>query len=47
MATVAGNNRVALFLMDYRWRERLKLMGYARVVEVREDPELAAQSDRV
>ena len=40
---IASNNRVALFLMDYPRRERLKLMGYARVVDVREDPELAAQ----
>jgi predicted pyridoxine 5'-phosphate oxidase superfamily flavin-nucleotide-binding protein len=40
---IAGNNRVALFLMDYPRRERLKLMGYARVVDAREDPALAAQ----
>ena len=40
---VASNNRVALFLMDYPRRERLKLMGYARVIDVREDPELAAR----
>jgi predicted pyridoxine 5'-phosphate oxidase superfamily flavin-nucleotide-binding protein len=40
---IASNNRVALFLMDYPRRERLKLMGYARVVDAREDPELAAQ----
>ena len=40
---IASNNRVALFLMDYPRRERLKLMGYARVVDVREDPELAAK----
>ena len=40
---VASNNRVALFLMDYPRRERLKLMGYARVVDVKDAPELAAQ----
>jgi predicted pyridoxine 5'-phosphate oxidase superfamily flavin-nucleotide-binding protein len=40
---IAGNDRVALFLMDYPRRERLKLLGHARVVDVREAPELAAQ----
>ena len=40
---IAGNERVALFLMDYPRRERLKLMGYARVAGVKEDPELAKQ----
>jgi len=43
---IASNNRVALFLMDYPRRERLKVMGYARVVDAREDPELAAQVTR-
>jgi predicted pyridoxine 5'-phosphate oxidase superfamily flavin-nucleotide-binding protein len=40
---LAGNNRVALFLMDYPRRERLKLMGYAQVVDVKEATELATQ----
>jgi len=40
---IASNNRVALFLIDYPRRERLKLMGYARVVDVKDAPELAAQ----
>lgn len=37
---VAGNDRVALFLMDYPSRERLKILGHARVVDAREQPEL-------
>ena len=28
------NNRVSLFLMDYKNRERLKILGYARVEDV-------------
>jgi predicted pyridoxine 5'-phosphate oxidase superfamily flavin-nucleotide-binding protein len=40
---IAGNNRVALFLMDYPRRERLKLMGYARAEDAREHPELVTQ----
>jgi len=32
---LAANNRVALFLMDYKHRERLKLIGHARVEDVR------------
>jgi predicted pyridoxine 5'-phosphate oxidase superfamily flavin-nucleotide-binding protein len=40
---LAGNNRVALFLMDYPRRERLKIMGYARVFDAREHREPAAQ----
>jgi uncharacterized protein len=38
-----SNDRVALFLMDYPNRERLKLLGHARVLDAREHPELAAQ----
>jgi predicted pyridoxine 5'-phosphate oxidase superfamily flavin-nucleotide-binding protein len=40
---LAANDRVALFLMDYRRRERLKIMGHARVLDAREHPELARQ----
>jgi uncharacterized protein len=40
---LAGNNRVALFLMDYGRRERLKLMGLGQVVDARKHPELALQ----
>lgn len=38
---VAGNDRVALFLIDYPSRTRLKLMGRARVVDARDDAALA------
>jgi len=40
---VAGNDRVALFLMDYPRRRRLKIRGRARVADAREHPELVAQ----
>jgi hypothetical protein len=33
-----GNDRVALFLMDYANRQRLKLLGHARVVNAANDP---------
>jgi predicted pyridoxine 5'-phosphate oxidase superfamily flavin-nucleotide-binding protein len=37
------NDRVAVFLMDYPQRTRLKIMGHARVLDAREHPALAAQ----
>jgi predicted pyridoxine 5'-phosphate oxidase superfamily flavin-nucleotide-binding protein len=40
---IASNNRVALFLIDYPRRERLKLMGFARAEDAREHPELVSQ----
>jgi predicted pyridoxine 5'-phosphate oxidase superfamily flavin-nucleotide-binding protein len=40
---VSVNERVALFLMDYKNRERLKIMGHARVEDARLYPELVAQ----
>jgi hypothetical protein len=40
---LAANPRVALFLMDYPQRTRLKILGYARVEDAREHPELVAQ----
>jgi uncharacterized protein len=39
---IAANDRVALFLMDYPRRERLKILGHARVEDTREHPELLA-----
>jgi len=36
-----GNDRTALFLMDYPNRRRLKILGHARVLDAREDLELA------
>lgn len=40
---VAGDDRVALFLIDYPRRERLKLLGRARVEDARLHPELVRQ----
>ena len=40
---LASNNRVCLFLMDYPQRNRLKILGHARVEDARQHPELAAQ----
>ena len=40
---LAANDRVALFLMDYPRRERLKILGHARVEDTRQHPELVAQ----
>jgi predicted pyridoxine 5'-phosphate oxidase superfamily flavin-nucleotide-binding protein len=40
---LATNDRVALFLMDYPNRERLKILGHARVDDARQHPELVAQ----
>lgn len=38
-----GNDRVALFLMDYPNRERLKILGHAKVLDVRGNADLADQ----
>lgn len=40
---LAANDRVALFLMNYARRERLKILGHARVEDARQHPELVAQ----
>src|SRR5690349_5566951 len=42
--SLAINNRVCLFLMDYPARERLKILGTARVLDARLHPEEVAQS---
>jgi uncharacterized protein len=38
-----ASDRVALFMMDYPHRTRLKLLGHARVLDAREHPELVSQ----
>ena len=38
-----ATDRVALFMMDYPHRTRLKLLGQARVLDAREHPELVNQ----
>jgi uncharacterized protein len=40
---LAANDRVALFLMDYPQRTRLKILGHARVEDARQHPELVRQ----
>lgn len=40
---LAASDRVALFLMDYPRRERLKILGHAHVEDARQHPELVAQ----
>jgi len=40
---LAINDRVCLFLMDYPRRTRLKILGRAKVVAAREQPELVAR----
>ena len=40
---VSVNDRVALFLMDYQNRARLKILGHARVEDARAHPELVEQ----
>jgi uncharacterized protein len=40
---LGANDRVALFLMDYPRRERLKILGHARVEDARQHRELVAQ----
>ena len=42
VGNLADDNRVALFLMDYPRRARLKLLGRAHTVNLAEAPELAA-----
>jgi len=40
---VATNDRVALFLMDYPRRERLKILGHAEIIPAKANPGLAAE----
>ena len=40
---LATTDRVALFLMDYPQRTRLKILGHARVEDARQHPELVQQ----
>ena len=40
---LAANKRVALFLMDYPRRERLKILGHARTFLASDEPDLAAR----
>jgi predicted pyridoxine 5'-phosphate oxidase superfamily flavin-nucleotide-binding protein len=40
---LSANDRVALFLMDYPQRTRLKILGHAHVEDARQHPELVRQ----
>ncbi|MBL9172038.1 MAG: pyridoxamine 5'-phosphate oxidase family protein [Verrucomicrobiales bacterium] len=40
---LAASDRVALFLMDYPRRERLKILGHARIEDARTHPEVVAR----
>lgn len=39
IGSLSTNDRVSLFLMDYPAQARLKILGHARVVDARQDPE--------
>lgn len=43
VGNLEGNDRVAIILMDYVKRQRLKIFGRARLVNESDDPELVAQ----
>ena len=40
VGSLSVNDRVSLFLMDYPARERLKILGQAKVLDAREHPDL-------
>ena len=40
VGSLSANDRVNLFLMDYPARERLKILGRARVLDARQHPDL-------
>ncbi|MGE5765952.1 MAG: pyridoxamine 5'-phosphate oxidase family protein [Bacteroidota bacterium] len=42
VGNLKGDDRVALILVDYPNRRRLKVWGHARIVEAADDPELVA-----
>jgi len=43
VGNLANNDRVALFLMDYAYQARLKILGHALTIELKDDPALAAK----
>lgn len=44
VGSLSQNDRVCLFLMDYAARERLKILGHAKVLDAREHPDLVEKS---
>jgi len=45
VGNIATNNNVALIMVDYPTKTRLKLYAHARIVELKDDPTLYAQLD--
>lgn len=43
VGSLSQEDRVALILMDYPHRERVKILGHAKVFDAREHPDLVAQ----
>ena len=43
LGNLKGDDRVALFLMDYPHRRRLKVLGHARAVDAASEPDLVAK----
>jgi predicted pyridoxine 5'-phosphate oxidase superfamily flavin-nucleotide-binding protein len=43
VGNLSNDDRVALFLMDYPNRQRLKLLGHARIIDAATEPEIAAK----
>ena len=43
VGSISREDRVALFMMDYPRRERLKMLGHAKVLDAREHADLAAK----
>jgi uncharacterized protein len=43
VGSLTANDRVNLFLMDYPARERLKILGCAKVLDARDHPDLVAR----
>ena len=43
VGSISREDRVALFMMDYPRRERLKMLGHAKVFDAREHADLAAK----
>lgn len=43
IGNLSGDDRVSLFLMDYPNRQRLKMLGHARTIDVASEPDLIAK----
>jgi predicted pyridoxine 5'-phosphate oxidase superfamily flavin-nucleotide-binding protein len=43
LGNLGGDDRIALILMDYPNRRRLKILGRARTVDIADDPDLVAR----